>query len=44
MNTQVILEAANYEQTPLRLVCTLPTYQRAQLLDVAVLLQKRRLR
>jgi hypothetical protein len=43
MNAQITLEAGSYEQTLLRSVRSLPTYQRAQLLDVAVLLQKRRI-
>ena len=37
MNAQSLLEAGSYEQTLLRIVRSLPTYQRAQLLDVAVL-------
>ena len=44
MNAQSVLEAGSYEQTLLRIVRSLPTYQRAQLLDVAVLLEKRRRR
>ena len=43
MNAQSVLEAGSYEQTLLRIVRSLPTYQRAQLLDVAVLLEKRRI-
>jgi hypothetical protein len=43
MNAQSLLEAGSYEQTLLRIVRSLPTYQRAQLLDVAVLLEKRRI-
>jgi len=43
MNAQTLLEAGSYEQTLLRIVRSLPTYQRAQLLDVAVLLEKRRI-
>ena len=43
MNAQSLLEAGSYEQTLLRIVRSLPTYQRAQLLDVAMLLQKRRI-
>ncbi len=43
MNAQAFLEAGSYEQTLLRLVRDLPAYQRSQLLDMAVLLQKRRI-
>ena len=43
MNAQPLLEAGSYEQALLRIVRSLPTYQRAQLLDVAVLLEKRRI-
>ena len=43
MNAQPLLEAGSYEQTLLRIARSLPTYQRAQLLDVAVLLEKRRI-
>lgn|GEM_PF-1558875 len=43
MNAQAPLDAGSYERTLLRIVRSLPTYQRAQLLDIAVLLQKRQI-
>ena len=43
MNAQTLLEAGSYEQTLLKIVQSLPAYQRAQILDIAVLLQKRRI-
>lgn len=43
MNAQTPIEAGSYERTLLRIAQSLPAYQRAQLLDVALLLQKRRI-
>jgi hypothetical protein len=43
MNAQTPLEAGSYERTLLRIAQSLPAYQRAQLLDIALLLQKRRI-
>lgn len=41
MDSQTNLQAAEYEQTLLRIARTLPTFQKVQLLDMALLLQAR---